>query len=118
MWICTTDGFMSAVEDPKQPGVLKVRSRRKEVLQKYFRSAVIVETHHTDYRFRVFVDKKTFADLMHKLVMDIDYDNFKAATKKKDPELAHLYGDMWLQHWRYQQDDPRFPRLRGRAVPK
>jgi hypothetical protein len=43
-----------------------------------------VESKSTDYRYRIFVSKVVWSDVMKQLVDELDYDNFKSAV------AAHL----------------------------
>ena len=100
MWVCFNDAFVSAVADPKQPGMLKVRARKKRHLQTLFPKAKIVSTARTDYAHRVFVTKTEFAKLLAERVLAIDYDNFKNSVR--DRKLHDLYADFWELHYGYQ----------------
>jgi hypothetical protein len=109
MWVCTNQGFISIVQDHKDPKVLKVRARSKAHLEALFPGLPIVETRYTDYQFRVITDRPTVAKLLTSLVMgDVDqpaavnYGNFKDSVK--DKKLHDLYADFWHLHWRYQHD--------------
>src|SRR5262245_796133 len=100
MWICFNDAFVSAVADPKKPGTLKVRARKRDHLERLFPHAEIHESTETDYRYRVFVRKRDFACLLVERAMDIDYGNFKDSVKDKG--LHDLYAGFWHDHYAYQ----------------
>lgn len=101
MWICFNNAFVSAVAIKGEPGMLKVRARRRKHLKKLFPDYRIVKTKNTDYRYRVFVDREEFADLVRDKVMRIEYGNFKDSVI--DDELHNLYADFWRLHWQYQK---------------
>ena len=101
MWICFNDGFVSAVSAGGD--MLKVRARRKEHLISIFPNLKdeIVETKHTDYKYRVFIKRDEFADIVSDRIKKIYYDNFKSSVM--DDELHDLYADFWSLHYQYQK---------------
>lgn len=104
IWVCFNDGFISAVYDKKND-VVKVRSRRREILEALFPELVIHCSYTTDYRYRVFCTKKELADVIVNRIDSMDYSNFKNSVRDRD--LHDLYSDFWVQHFNYQHDDPR-----------
>lgn len=46
----------------------------------------IVESGTTDYRFRIFLPKKTWAVVLASLSLEMDYDNFKSECHKFQPQ--------------------------------
>lgn len=110
MWICFNDAFISAVADPKTPGVLKVRARKREHLEKLFPGNKILASSRTDYAFRVFVTKQEFAKLVNDRIMAIDYDNFKDSVI--DEKLHDLYADFWQLHYFYQRGWMQRPQVK------
>jgi len=101
MWVFSKFGFFSAVcarqgdgghGNPVDPGRIMVRARLREHLESLVAAfpeelagVEIVQTPSTDYRYRVFVAKPVWAQVMAALVNDVDYDNFKDAA-------AHRHG--------------------------
>ncbi len=104
MWVCFNNAFVSAVADPKRPGMLKVRARKREHLARLFPDAQITASSTTDYRYRVFVTKTHFSELLARKAMEIDYGNFKSSVK--DRRLHDLYLDFWRLHLNYQEEKP------------
>ena len=98
MWICFNDGFVSAVEDWNDKNRLRVRARKREHLE--FLNKHIQEDRGSDYKFRCFIDKESFAELVKQRILDIDYGNFKNSVK--DDNLHDLYSDFWQLHYMYQ----------------
>jgi hypothetical protein len=84
---------------------LLVRARRKAHLTKLFPKMAITETPKRDYRWRVTVPAKVWADLVAKRVMAIDYGNFKDSVK--EDTLHDMYAVWWADHHRYQTDRHR-----------
>jgi len=94
MWIFTKYGFYSAVcarqgdgshRQPVDPSRIMVRARSrghlealKERFPEAFAGCEVMETSHTDYRYRQFVAKDTWRRVVDELVEEMDYDNFKA----------------------------------------
>lgn len=121
MWIYTTLGFISAVEDKKNPDLLLVRSRDREALElvldqielagaaegpdgrpvEDLGDADIVEGAGTDYRYRVVMTRGTFAVfLQHYALNLLDYKNFKDALTASRGEVYHdVAFDVWNANW-------------------
>jgi hypothetical protein len=100
MWLFTSIGFFSVVEDEEHPGALKIRARAREDLgalqDHYLPDLEIVRTEHTDYRFRAVVARDEWAHAAQALAADIDYSNFKAAVaQRQGPSRAKRYGRVW-----------------------
>lgn len=92
MWIMTTEGFLSCVSKaPAGPDELLVRARTRAHLATHFPHATIIESTHTDYRFRAVIARTEVAQLAVSLIMSIDYGNFKGAVQERDYEHA-LHG--------------------------
>lgn len=87
MWLFTTTGFISAVQDRHDPHSLIVRARDKESLQPLAEAAgsTITATPAADYPYRTAVTKDAFADWTRAQAGGIDYPNFKS-------EVAHTRG--------------------------
>ena len=116
MWIFTQYGFFSAVcarkgdgshGQPVDPDRIMVRARRREHLDRLLArfsdllgSVQVHESRSTDYRFRVFVDKADWADVLQDLGDELDYDNFKSAvanrlTSDTDGDYENALHDVW-----------------------
>ena len=102
MWICMSDGFVSAVQDHDDPSRLAVRARKREHLERLFPGHEIVTTPDRDYAARVFVSREEFAKVVAERIANIGYDNFKDSVA--DRRLHDLYLDFWTLHWRYQNE--------------
>ena len=101
MWIFTNKGFLSAVEDRNNAEKLIVRARSKQHLRNIFGNEAKIEVTPTaDYRYRVSVDKKSFAELIKKEVENISYDNFKNSIKEED--YHHAASEVWMSMRYYQ----------------
>lgn len=87
MWIFTTYGFFSVTESPEAAGVLQIRARDerdlKDLKRRHFLTSRIIETEHTDYRWRLLCSPAVFAEIMSKEVLDINYSNFKNAASQR-----------------------------------
>ena len=108
MWLFTTIGFFSVVADPAHPDTLKVRARAREDLEtlraRYLPDLEIVETDHTDYRFRAFLHRDEWAHAVQALTADIDYPNFKAAVgQRQGPARAKRYAKVWQVMYELQR---------------
>ena len=100
MWLCFNNAFVSAVADSDDPDRLVVRARRREHLESVFGDEPIIVNAGTDYKYRVVADRRVFADLVHKAVMDVNYTNFKASVN--DHTLQQLYARFWALHYGIQ----------------
>jgi hypothetical protein len=101
MWLCMNDAFVSVVASDKDPDILLVRARAFEHLRHIFGETQKIHiTPDNDYRYRVFVTRQFFADLMAKRIAGIDYHNFKDSVKEE--KLHNLYSDFWFRHMIYQ----------------
>ncbi len=97
MWICFNDGFLSLVSDVHDPSRLMVRARRKEALLNVLGTQVeVVENAGSDYRWRTFIDRKTFSSLVAVRIENIAYTNFKNSVR--DSDLHDLYLGFWQLH--------------------
>jgi len=100
MWLMTNIGFFSVVQK-RDDDVLTVRARVKSDLEalkeKYIPTlGNILEGKGTDYKYRAKVSREDLAEAMRKIVMDIDYSNFKdSVAKKQGYKRASIYGEVW-----------------------
>lgn len=102
MWLCFNNAFVSAVADRDDRNRLVVRARRRDHLENLFgKDAEIVVLTDADYKYRLFVERSVVADLTHKALMGISYDNFKNSVQ--DDDLHDLYADFWGLHHEMQK---------------
>jgi len=125
MWLFTRYGMYSAVSartgdgkkgNPPDPTRMMVRARDRDHLQNLvemfpeeFQGVEIEESVTNDYRFRVFVAKDVWVQVVAALVMDVDYDNFKDSLDHTLPhEQAGPYHrscmSVWSAMYRHQTD--------------
>lgn len=115
MWIFTKYGFFSAVCARKDEGMsrelntdmIMVRARSKDHLENLVQrikqdhkdvKLEIVENDHTDYKYRTFISKEIWADILGKLGEEIDYGNFKnkvADFNRSSGSYLHSLHDVW-----------------------
>ena len=100
MWFCFNDGFVSAVENSKDKSQFVVRARRRKHLEDNFKGYEIGVNQGTDYKYRIFIDKKEFAKIVNEKIMNINYDNFKNSVE--DNDLHDLYATFWRHHYYFQ----------------
>lgn len=98
MWLFTTFGFFSIVQDKTNPQYVWVRARAPhdlDILRGRYLPGLTetARTPNRDYRYRAWVSKHELAEAMPRIVMDIDYTNFKDAV----PDHAHhnAYLGVW-----------------------
>jgi hypothetical protein len=99
MWLFTTDGFFSAVNDRNDEGTIIVRSRvRGDAARLVAAVGVgnVIETRDSDYRFRVRLPRPAWVAYVAAAAEAIDYSNFKAAVAvRQGAGRAHAYADVW-----------------------
>jgi hypothetical protein len=125
MWIFTKYGYFSVVSARMNEGLsreidpetLMIRSRSKEHLENLKNSFaslanfIILETSSADYRYRIFVPKLVWAEIMSKMTEDIDYDNFKNETSKYTKnnkgnyEYVKCLSDIWGVMYDFQNQN-------------
>lgn len=114
MWLITKIGFFSVVEKPedKKKSTLTVRARVQsdlEGLRDGYLSSLgpISEDTGTDYKYRAKVPRLDLANAIGKIVLDIDYSNFKnAVAKSQGAERSQLYHELWDVLYRLQSKKP------------
>lgn len=106
MWITTTAGFYSAVQDKQDADVLSVRTRDRESAQIAIDSlemwfgevCTIREGEGTDYPYRFNVSRENFSQWAAQEIREyLNYTNFKSAVKDsrgEDWESALM--DVWV----------------------
>jgi len=102
MWIYTTIGFFSVVEDRKDKKKLCVRSRHGGDLDAFRKrycpslGPTTVSKGHSDYAARAFAGKRAFANAMFRIAGDIDYTNYKSRVMKTQGwDREGIYMRVW-----------------------
>lgn len=84
MWLFTTLGFFSCTRSAQDPELFQIRAREKGDLVGLINTlgvtCELMETRHTDYRWRVLVSEDQFHAIIQELAKRIDYSNFKQAV--------------------------------------
>ena len=115
MWLFTRYGFYSAVcarqgtgghHQKVDPTRIMVRARVRghlEALQQRFKELLgpceILESPHTDYAYRFFVDKSAWSQVLAALSDDLDYDNFKSEVARFQGRAGDAYESALHQVW-------------------
>lgn len=97
MWIFTTSGFVSAVQDRADRTII-VRSRDRlslsDISEKY--KTKIIATPLADYPYRLILTSHQFAEWVQEEALKIDYPNFKSAAKiQQNSIFAHALSKVW-----------------------
>lgn len=105
MWLITTSGFLSVVQnlDSKGPDdALLVRGRVRADLERFADFAAqrggrpaVVESPEADYGFRLTTSRDVLAAFVAERVAALDYPNFKSEIYKADPVREKVYEDAW-----------------------
>ena len=100
MWLLTTQGFYSVVEDRDDPRWLLVRARTRddlEALGSQVEGLEVFETPEADYRWRTRLLREEWLAAVAQLAVAIDYPNFKdAVDARQGSRRASLYSKVWL----------------------
>jgi len=106
MWLTTTEGFFSAVEDRDEQGSVLVRARVRGDLEQLADAlgVEVLEMPAADYPFRVRVSKADWAGYVANCAGRIDYDNFKdAVAARQGHDRAEVYMGVWSALRRLQR---------------
>jgi hypothetical protein len=98
MWLMTKYGVYSIVQ--KEPGVYHVRARERRDLENLISNAPlpdaqIVETHRSDYAFRILVGRDELQAILSLLGNALDYDNFKGKIDETADQAHKPYHEVW-----------------------
>lgn len=110
MWITTTGGFYSAVQDKQDADILSIRTRDKKSaeiavasIKEWFEEVCVIrEGEGTDYPYRFRVSRENFSHWVARETMEyLNYTNFKSAAKESRGEvweiaLMGVWKDMML----------------------
>lgn len=92
MWVFTTSGFVSAVQDWNDPRMLIVRARDAASLRPLaeYTATQIVASPTADYPYRLTISNSDFGDWVRAQATAIDYPNFKSeVTQTRGSHFAH-----------------------------
>lgn len=95
MWLFTNRGFLSVVKHSDKRGVLIIRSRFPNHIQRIFPNAHVIEDPNRDYRFRAEIPAKQVAERIGAAVLNIDYESFKDSVDTKDWEYLSCCIDVY-----------------------
>lgn len=74
MWLITTKGFLSLVQDRHDPDLLQVRARVQDDITRHFPGAKIIVAHGGDYRYRARISKAQVSVKMADMILnDLHY---------------------------------------------
>lgn len=92
MWIFTKSGMLSIVEHKPEPRYLQVRARQSHHITDNFPGTVPLYTPDADYHWRIYLPREEVAEQIDRLIVDIDYPNFKDAA---NDDLKNAYLSVW-----------------------
>jgi hypothetical protein len=105
MWIITTRGFLSVVQNLKPTGpddAILVRGRVRADLEQFADFAArhgdrpaVASTPDADYAYRLTASRGIFAAYLAEPVDALNYPNFKDEVAKADPRRARIYARVW-----------------------
>ena len=103
MWLLTTQGFYSVVEDREDANRVLVRARAREDLEALKRQIPDLQIQETldadhDYGWRDCVTRDQWVEATAELAGETDYPNFKSAVDaRQGAERERLYSRVWAQ---------------------
>ena len=101
MWLFTTQGFYSVVEDRGDSDRLLVRGRAREdleALKEQIPQLDVFEDRNADHRWRAWVTRDEWVEAVARLAGAIDYDNFKhTISDRQGAERDQLYSRVWAE---------------------
>jgi hypothetical protein len=93
MWIFTTTGVLSIVEDWDDPDRLLVRARYEGDIERHFgEEAEVIEMESSDYRFRAFLPREEVQAVIDRELSSLDYGNFKNSFDRDNVSLSRKPG--------------------------
>lgn len=100
MWVVTTNGFLSIVEDRDDYRNLQVRARVAEDITEHFPRAKVFTVAGADYRYRAIIKRREVANRLRRYIMqELDYDShFKDIAIRTSPKNAERY-DAYYDTW-------------------
>lgn len=110
MWIISTRGFLSIVEDRKNPAMMQVRARVKSDITDMFPAAYVYASDGADYRYRARISRERVAARLAEYVQnELTYTgHFKdvaiARERTKDPKLASKRTTAYYKIWNAMAD--------------
>ncbi len=111
MWLFTPEGFFSVVTAGEFDEELQVRARSAADLDR-LRERHLPELGPSlrkpgrDYPVRAFTTRADLARCMTRIVEALDYSNFKSAVgTRQGYGRAHIYGDVWRDCLKIEQED-------------
>jgi hypothetical protein len=108
MWIYSTKGFFSIVQNRDNPDQVIIRARLKkdiDDLKRVFdslklRTTKIAENSRADYRYRFTADRMDWITVMIRLMVDLHYTNFKDEVYNVESgEVRERRHDAYLRIW-------------------
>jgi hypothetical protein len=97
MWIFTTSGFISAVQDPEDRTII-VRSRDKDSLVPISKLAKVglQKTALADYPYRIEITPDQFVEWVASQARQINYSNFKSEVAiYRDVKFSRALSNVW-----------------------
>ena len=122
MWIFTSKGFLSIVEDKDDPARLLVRARYEGDIERHFgEEAGVFELESADYRFRAFLPREEVQAVIDRELSLLDYGNFKNSFDRDNvslsPEIREERHDALFKVWSAMSDSQEAVQLMEPGLP-
>lgn len=100
MWVFTTNGFFSAVQNDNDENLIHVRARFEGDLERlckaYGVKPDVLHTPKNDYPFRMDFKRETWSHIMAEEARKIDYTNFKQKISEESHGARYrAYSVVW-----------------------
>lgn len=102
MWLMTTIGFFSVVQNMRDPDTLLVRARDEDDLKALAEHIApidgdvkIIETRVADYPYRIVASRRAMSAFLGTEIENLHYPNFKNEVARKSPKHAKVYEKVW-----------------------
>ena len=109
MWLMTTVGFFSIIQERPDDTLLTIRGSARgdlEALRGHYLPSLgdIEEDPETEHKFRAQASREAVAQALSRIATDIDYASFKDRTKEmRGSSAARIYGGVWEVLWELKE---------------
>ena len=108
MWVFSQQAFLSIVRHIDKANILIVRSRFPGHIERLFPKAHVLEDAERDYRYRTELSLKEVSEAIAKMVLRIEYDNFKSSLDMNDERYLESCIDVYNAVARGSEDFSQF----------
>lgn len=108
MWIFTTSGFVSAVQNTDGKLAVRARDALSLVDLAKLSESKILRTPTADYPYRVIIEREQLRTWLNSQIDDLDYPNFKSEVAiERGDEFAHALYPVWDAMHKVEDEEAR-----------